>query len=78
MTIAMLAAVVGVDTAYLGEVERGQANISVIPLGMSGRALGVGAAAMLDGEPRFSGARGADDQHKAKSALSWRHRRRHT
>jgi XRE family aerobic/anaerobic benzoate catabolism transcriptional regulator len=49
MTIAQLAAVVGVDSAYLGEVERGRANISVLTLDMLGRALGVGAAAMLDG-----------------------------
>jgi len=47
LTIAQLAAAVGLDPAYLGEVERGRANISVLTLGELGRAIGVTASALL-------------------------------
>ena len=48
LTIAQLATVVDLDPAYLGELERGRANISVLTLGHKGRALGVTASWLLN------------------------------
>jgi ribosome-binding protein aMBF1 (putative translation factor) len=46
-TIAQTAAEVGVDPSYLGEVERGRANISVTTLAALSRSLGVTLHALL-------------------------------
>ena len=47
LTIAQLAATVGLDPAYVGELERGRANVSVLTLAQIGRVLGVGPSFFL-------------------------------
>ena len=49
-TIAQLAELVGVDASYLGELERGRANVSVTTLAALARALGTVVAALVPAE----------------------------
>lgn len=46
-TIAQLAAEVRIDASYLGELERGRANVSVTTLATLARAVGVSTASLL-------------------------------